>query len=309
MSAWPRSQSARRAARSLAARRRPRRTSSGARSSTTSARRSPCSSSRASTRSASRGSGSRARPRSSPLWRRPWRRLAGLDRADAARVVLALGAVFAVMNVCFYVAIDRLPLGTVAAIEFLPVIALAALGRAHVAERRRARARGRRRLPAHRRRASRASRSASRSRSRTRRSSPRTSCSRTGSRGRPGVEPARRPRRGDAGRGGRRRRRSAGWSAAPALVDPVALAAGIGVGVSSSVMPYVFDQLAMARLRARDLLAHGRDPAGDGDRRRHRRAEPGPDLDRGRRRRARRRRGRAPPRVTASQGAEVPSRP
>jgi inner membrane transporter RhtA len=37
-------------------------------------------------------------------------------------------------------------------------------------------------------------------------------------------------------------------SAAPALVDPVALAAGIGVGVSSSVIPYVFDQLAMARL-------------------------------------------------------------
>ena len=32
------------------------------------------------------------------------------------------------MNACFYVAIDRLPLGTVAAIEFLPVIALAALG-------------------------------------------------------------------------------------------------------------------------------------------------------------------------------------
>src|SRR3712207_6667049 len=31
------------------------------------------------------------------------------------------------MNSCFYLAIDRLPLGTVAAIEFLPVIALAAL--------------------------------------------------------------------------------------------------------------------------------------------------------------------------------------
>jgi inner membrane transporter RhtA len=37
-------------------------------------------------------------------------------------------------------------------------------------------------------------------------------------------------------------------SAAPALLDPVALAAGIGVGVTSSVIPYVFDQLAMARL-------------------------------------------------------------
>ena len=39
-----------------------------------------------------------------------------------------------------------------------------------------------------------------------------------------------------------------GWSAAPALVDPVALAAGVGVGVTSSVIPYVLDQLAMARL-------------------------------------------------------------
>ena len=38
------------------------------------------------------------------------------------------------------------------------------------------------------------------------------------------------------------------WSAAPAFVDPVALAAGIGVGICSSVIPYVFDQLAMARL-------------------------------------------------------------
>ena len=41
----------------------------------------------------------------------------------------------------------------------------------------------------------------------------------------------------------------AGWSAAPALVDPIALAAGVGVGIASSVVPYVFDQLAMARLR------------------------------------------------------------
>jgi inner membrane transporter RhtA len=40
----------------------------------------------------------------------------------------------------------------------------------------------------------------------------------------------------------------AGRSAAPALADPVALGAGIGVGLASSVIPYVFDQLAMARL-------------------------------------------------------------
>ncbi len=41
---------------------------------------------------------------------------------------MAWGAVLAGMNAVFYLAIDRLPLGTVAAIEFLPVIALAALG-------------------------------------------------------------------------------------------------------------------------------------------------------------------------------------
>jgi inner membrane transporter RhtA len=57
-------------------------------------------------------------------WRRPRRALAG----GARRLVLAWGAVLAVMNACFYLAIDRLPLGTVAAIEFLPVVALAALG-------------------------------------------------------------------------------------------------------------------------------------------------------------------------------------
>ncbi len=35
---------------------------------------------------------------------------------------------------------------------------------------------------------------------------------------------------------------------APAFIDPVALAAGVGVGVASSVVPYVRDRLAMARL-------------------------------------------------------------
>jgi inner membrane transporter RhtA len=38
------------------------------------------------------------------------------------------------------------------------------------------------------------------------------------------------------------------WQAAPALIDPVALGAGIGVGITSSVIPYVCDQLAMARM-------------------------------------------------------------
>jgi inner membrane transporter RhtA len=61
------------------------------------------------------------------VWRRPWRKLRSIDR-QTRRLLLALGAVFAVMNSCFYIAIDRLQLGTVAAIEFLPVIVLAALG-------------------------------------------------------------------------------------------------------------------------------------------------------------------------------------
>jgi inner membrane transporter RhtA len=61
------------------------------------------------------------------VWRRPWRTFARLD-ADARRLIVQWGAVLAVMNACFYEAIDKLPLGTVAAIEFLPVILLAALG-------------------------------------------------------------------------------------------------------------------------------------------------------------------------------------
>src|SRR3954469_25362771 len=61
------------------------------------------------------------------LWRRPWRAFAGV-RPHARLTLAALGVVLAVMNACFYLAIDRLPLGTVAAIEFLPVIGLAAVG-------------------------------------------------------------------------------------------------------------------------------------------------------------------------------------
>jgi inner membrane transporter RhtA len=179
------------------------------------------------------------------LWRRPWRRLAGLDRSGR-RIVLALGAVFAVMNVCFYVAIDRLPLGTVAAIEFLPVIALAALG------------------------------------TRTLRNGVALGLAVVGVYLLTDVELEGEPigvafafanavlfaayivlaHRLSRIPGVSRldglaaamlvaavfATPLAGWSAAPALVDPVALAAGIGVGISSSVVPYVFDQLAMARL-------------------------------------------------------------
>jgi inner membrane transporter RhtA len=179
------------------------------------------------------------------VWRRPWRRLAGLDAAGR-RVVLALGAVFAVMNVCFYVAIDRLPLGTVAAIEFLPVIALAALG------------------------------------ARTLRNGVALALAVVGVYLLTDVELEGEPvgvafafanaalfaayivlaHRLSRTPGVSRldglaaamlvaalfATPLAGWSAAPAVVDPVALAAGIGVGITSSVVPYVFDQLAMARL-------------------------------------------------------------
>ncbi len=61
------------------------------------------------------------------FWKRPWRLFAEL-RKDERRIVVALGFVLAIMNVCFYLAIDRLPLGTVGTIEFLGPIALAAFG-------------------------------------------------------------------------------------------------------------------------------------------------------------------------------------
>ena len=179
------------------------------------------------------------------LWRRPWRRWGRLD-GQTRWLLLAWGAVLAVMNICFYVSIDRLPLGTVAAIEFVPVIALAALA-----------ARGRRnalalvlavggvylltdvRLVA---------------------------------------EPvgvafavanavlfalyivlAHRVAQSEQVQGidGLALAMLIAavvalpigiWDAAPAFTEPVTLAAGIGVGVSSSVIPYVCDQLAMARL-------------------------------------------------------------
>jgi inner membrane transporter RhtA len=56
-------------------------------------------------------------------WRRPWRAF----RRDPW-VLLGLGLVLAVMNSVFYLAIARLPLSTVGAIEFLGPIALALWG-------------------------------------------------------------------------------------------------------------------------------------------------------------------------------------
>jgi inner membrane transporter RhtA len=178
-------------------------------------------------------------------WRRPWRAFAGLDR-DGRRLLLAWGAVLALMNCCFYIAIDRLPLATVAAIEFLPVIALAALG------------------------------------ARTPRNLAALLLAVPGVYLLTGVRIegealglalafvnaglfalyivlAHRVSRLEALSGIDGLAGSmlialvvvtpmAGWAALPALTDPVALAAGAGVGIASSVIPYVSDQLAMRRL-------------------------------------------------------------
>src|SRR6266550_2055010 len=55
------------------------------------------------------------------LWRRPWRLGRGLS-PEGRRTLLALG------NTAFYLAVDRLPLSTVGAIEFLGTVILAATG-------------------------------------------------------------------------------------------------------------------------------------------------------------------------------------
>jgi inner membrane transporter RhtA len=179
------------------------------------------------------------------LWRRPWRTFVQMDRS-ARRLVIGLGAVFAAMNVCFYVAIDALPLGTVAAIEFLPVIALAAAG------------------------------------ARTARNGGALGLAVIGVYLLTDVELEAEPvgvafafanaglfatyivlahRVSRVTAFGRIDGLAAAmlvaaviatplgsWSALPAFLDPTMLLAGIGVGITSSVVPYVFDQLAMARL-------------------------------------------------------------
>jgi inner membrane transporter RhtA len=61
------------------------------------------------------------------VWRRPWRVFREVG-PRSIRTLVALGTVLAAMNACFYQAIDRLPLGTVGSIEFLGPIALAAAG-------------------------------------------------------------------------------------------------------------------------------------------------------------------------------------
>jgi inner membrane transporter RhtA len=59
------------------------------------------------------------------LWRRPWQ-----TRWTPRRLALAgaFGITLAAMNLCFYLAIDRLPLGTAVAIEFWGPIAVATAG-------------------------------------------------------------------------------------------------------------------------------------------------------------------------------------
>jgi inner membrane transporter RhtA len=61
------------------------------------------------------------------LWRRPWRLF--LDGTREMRsAVYAFGIVLGLMNACFYLAISRLPLATVGTIEFLGPVVIAAVG-------------------------------------------------------------------------------------------------------------------------------------------------------------------------------------
>jgi inner membrane transporter RhtA len=61
------------------------------------------------------------------LWRRPWRIFKAASRGQRL-VFVGLGVVLAAMNSLFYLAVDRLPLATVGAIEFLGTVILAAIG-------------------------------------------------------------------------------------------------------------------------------------------------------------------------------------
>lgn len=179
------------------------------------------------------------------LWRRPWRAWAAAGTAERWTVVV-WGALLALMNACFYLAIDRLALGTVAAIEFAGPVALAAVA-----------ARSRRNVVAL-----------------LLAVAGVAALAEVSLAGSPTgfafavanmvlftgyIVVAHRVSRQD---------RLAGIDglamamliaavlalpigvadALPALTDPLTLAAAVGVGVTSSVLPYVFDQLAMRRL-------------------------------------------------------------
>ena len=183
-------------------------------------------------------------------WRRPWR-----TRWTRRRLALvaAFGMALALMNLCFYLAIDRLPLGTAVAIEFCGPIAVAALG------------------------------------SRARRDLLALALAVAGVLAladvhiagsaagfalaagagvfwaayivlghRVAADPQIRPQDGLAlamAIGAAGLAPALVVSAVPALVDPLLLVACLGVGVASSVVPYALEQVAMRRLpRARFAL-------------------------------------------------------
>lgn len=179
------------------------------------------------------------------LWRRPWRAWATANPAER-RTVIVWGALLALMNASFYLAIDQLPLGTVAAIEFAGPILIAAIALRSI------------------------------------RNVAALAVAVTGVaalaevslRGSPSgfafaiinmalftgyIVIAHRVSRHKhlAGVDGLAMAMLIAAvfalpigivDAAPAFTDPIAIGAAIGVGVASSVIPYVFDQLAMRRL-------------------------------------------------------------
>src|SRR5271170_782801 len=61
------------------------------------------------------------------IWRRPWRVLIHNDWRSRI-LILGLGVTLALMNSAFYLAIARMPLATVAAIEFVAAIVVALVG-------------------------------------------------------------------------------------------------------------------------------------------------------------------------------------
>jgi inner membrane transporter RhtA len=60
-------------------------------------------------------------------WTKPWRTLAAADKRTRL-LLTALGACLAVMNTSFYLALDKLPMSLVAAIEFVGTIGVALFG-------------------------------------------------------------------------------------------------------------------------------------------------------------------------------------
>jgi inner membrane transporter RhtA len=60
-------------------------------------------------------------------WTRPWKTIAEAD-PRTRRLLVGLGACLAVMNTAFYLALDRLPMSLVAAVEFVGTIGVALYG-------------------------------------------------------------------------------------------------------------------------------------------------------------------------------------